>query len=424
VALRSRQSQTWSDLTPDTTGDVPLAYFWSFWHIGERRHDVVFGGFRDAQFEVREARTLNLVSLVWRRQQSPSAAQPLARESHVAFSGTPAARRSLSSAVIYNGAFLDDIWALEPRSGVWVRARTQRWCAECRAVQPQPQHAQRHARARSCAAPTARRAPTHSSTRRQCARRPVSTLACATARDACATAPATAARSAKRRSARPPVSLVAHASRPTRATAPMQHDKASRCTAASARAIVAMACCRRLKRRATTATASRATAAPNCRQRRSILFVDRRLACATSPSSAAAPPRVRPDTFANGPVCRPIAGPCDIAETCTGNSAACPADRYVNMNVVCRARAANNTCDIDDFCSGSAPSCPPDRFRGPGTACNSRNPCSTGDTCSATASCLSGTTTCNCVNGGDCDDNNPCTVDTCVNMRCAAHSRQ
>jgi hypothetical protein len=164
-----------------------------------------------------------------------------------------------------------------------------------RVVVPQPQPPARStARSlRSWAAPTACRAPTRSSTRRQCARPLASTLACATAVDACATAPATAARSAKRRFARPPVSTAAPASRPIRATAPMQRDKASRCTAASARAIAATAFCRRRKRCATTATASRATVAPTVRQRRSIPCVDRRLARATSPSSAAAPQSVR-----------------------------------------------------------------------------------------------------------------------------------
>ena len=68
-----------------------------------------------------------------------------------------------------------------------------------------------------------------------------------------------------------------------------------------------------------------------------------------------------------GLVCRPSAGPCDVAETCTGANGNCPADAFQPSNFQCRP--ATGTCDLPETCSGSGPDCPPDGFRPAGTVC-------------------------------------------------------
>ena len=48
--------------------------------------------------------------------------------------------------------------------------------------------------------------------------------------------------------------------------------------------------------------------------------------------------------------CRASAGVCDLAENCTGSSAACPADAFVAAATVCRASAG--VCDVAENCTG------------------------------------------------------------------------
>ncbi len=77
-----------------------------------------------------------------------------------------------------------------------------------------------------------------------------------------------------------------------------------------------------------------------------------------------------------GAVCRPAAGPCDVAETCTGTAASCPVDRFAPSTVVCRDAAGE--CDVAETCSGAGPDCPADRTRATGTPCtDDGNPCTT-----------------------------------------------
>jgi hypothetical protein len=57
-------------------------------------------------------------------------------------------------------------------------------------------------------------------------------------------------------------------------------------------------------------------------------------------------------------VCRAAAGGCDVAETCTGASAACPADGVQPNTYVCRTSAG--ICDLVDYCDGSTKVCPAD----------------------------------------------------------------
>ena len=58
-------------------------------------------------------------------------------------------------------------------------------------------------------------------------------------------------------------------------------------------------------------------------------------------------------------VCRSAAGVCDLAETCTGNSASCPAD--VKSHAVCRPSAG--PCDLPESCDGVSDQCPADAFQ-------------------------------------------------------------
>ncbi|HEX6131540.1 MAG TPA: FG-GAP-like repeat-containing protein, partial [Actinomycetota bacterium] len=64
--------------------------------------------------------------------------------------------------------------------------------------------------------------------------------------------------------------------------------------------------------------------------------------------------RLRPATHA----CRPGAGSCDAAETCTGSSPICPADVVAPSGTVCRATAG--VCDVQETCDGSSGTCPAD----------------------------------------------------------------
>ncbi len=84
-----------------------------------------------------------------------------------------------------------------------------------------------------------------------------------------------------------------------------------------------------------------------------------------------------------GTVCRPVAGICDVQETCTGSSGSCPADAFVSSSTVCRASAGE--CDLADNCTGTGPSCPSDTKKSSGTACTSDgNACSL-DQCDGTS---------------------------------------
>jgi hypothetical protein len=59
-----------------------------------------------------------------------------------------------------------------------------------------------------------------------------------------------------------------------------------------------------------------------------------------------------------GTICRTAAGECDVAERCTGSSAACPGDAFKPATTVCRASAG--ACDSVESCTGSSATCPPD----------------------------------------------------------------
>src|SRR5207247_6595512 len=64
-------------------------------------------------------------------------------------------------------------------------------------------------------------------------------------------------------------------------------------------------------------------------------------------------------------VCRAAAGVCDVAESCTGSSATCPAD--AKSTAVCRPAAG--PCDAAESCDGVSNACPADGFVAAGTVC-------------------------------------------------------
>ncbi|MEB2283867.1 MAG: hypothetical protein B6D46_11390 [Polyangiaceae bacterium UTPRO1] len=82
-----------------------------------------------------------------------------------------------------------------------------------------------------------------------------------------------------------------------------------------------------------------------------------------------------------GTQCRASAGICDVAETCTGSSAACPADSFQPNNVVCRP-AAGGVCDAAENCTGVSAACPPDGFLNSSTVCRpAAGPCDVAENC-------------------------------------------
>ncbi len=91
------------------------------------------------------------------------------------------------------------------------------------------------------------------------------------------------------------------------------------------------------------------------------------------------------DSFASAAtVCRASAGPCDVAETCTGASAACPADALAPVTKVCRASAG--PCDVAETCTGISSACPPDGFLQASLACRpAAGPCDVTEVCSGTS---------------------------------------
>ena len=93
---------------------------------------------------------------------------------------------------------------------------------------------------------------------------------------------------------------------------------------------------------------------------------------------------------APGAVCRPAAGPCDVAEYCDGASPSCPPDAFLPATVACRPVAGE--CDVAEYCSGTAAACPPDAFLPATVACRAAS-CTDGIATYA-ATCTGGGATC------------------------------
>lgn len=66
-------------------------------------------------------------------------------------------------------------------------------------------------------------------------------------------------------------------------------------------------------------------------------------------------------------VCRPSVGVCDVAESCTGTSGACPADAFAPAATLCRA--GTGACDAAEVCTGTTGTCPADGFAPATTVC-------------------------------------------------------
>ena len=82
---------------------------------------------------------------------------------------------------------------------------------------------------------------------------------------------------------------------------------------------------------------------------------------------------------AGGTECRAPAGVCDVAEACTGSSAACPADG--KSTAECRASAG--ACDVAESCDGVNDACPADAHAPDGTSCDDGQSCTVLDVCAA-----------------------------------------
>lgn len=78
--------------------------------------------------------------------------------------------------------------------------------------------------------------------------------------------------------------------------------------------------------------------------------------------------------------------------------------QYANSNTLCRPAAGQ--CDVAEYCTGSDAVCPSDEFQPNGTLCNADN-----NGCTQNDSCQNGV----CIAGSppNCDDDKPCTTDTC-----------
>src|SRR5207249_3452910 len=84
-----------------------------------------------------------------------------------------------------------------------------------------------------------------------------------------------------------------------------------------------------------------------------------------------------------GTVCRAAVGGCDIAETCTGTSTACPADAIQPAGAVCRAAAG--VCDVAETRDGVTTACPADALKASGTTCTDDGNVCTTDACNGTS---------------------------------------
>ena len=121
-------------------------------------------------------------------------------------------------------------------------------------------------------------------------------------------------------------------------------------------------------------------------------------------------------------VCRAATGACDVAETCSGSGAPCPADALVVNGAPCddaNPCTPVDTCQLG-ACVGSDPGAPCDdgdactigdhwqcdKCVGTLAVCDDGLAC-TLDGCDAQTGCTAA------IDHAKCDDNNPCTVDTC-----------
>jgi hypothetical protein len=107
-----------------------------------------------------------------------------------------------------------------------------------------------------------------------------------------------------------------------------------------------------------------------------------------------------------GAVCRPAAGACDVAETCRGSSATCPANGFATNGTSC---SDGNLCNGAETCQNGT--CTP----GTALVCNDGNVCTT-DTCNPATGCVFTNNT------APCSDGVACTSDVCSGGVCTGTS--
>ncbi|MFH1434655.1 MAG: hypothetical protein ABIJ56_02955 [Pseudomonadota bacterium] len=114
------------------------------------------------------------------------------------------------------------------------------------------------------------------------------------------------------------------------------------------------------------------------------------------------------DAFMAGTVeCRGSAGDCDVAESCTGDAAACPEDGFLPDTTVCRSAAGN--CDVAESCTGGAAACPANGYRPDTTVCRSAaGDCDVAETCTGSGPACPANGFAG--EGAECDDDDDCTT--------------
>ena len=112
-----------------------------------------------------------------------------------------------------------------------------------------------------------------------------------------------------------------------------------------------------------------------------------------------------------GTECRASAGQCDVAESCTGSSGACPANGFQPNTTTCVGTSNGDACDGTDSCNGSGACI--DGYLAATTECRaSAGQCDVAESCTGTSGACPGDARKS--NGAACpDDGNVCTTDLC-----------
>jgi hypothetical protein len=113
----------------------------------------------------------------------------------------------------------------------------------------------------------------------------------------------------------------------------------------------------------------------------------------------------------NGCVYLPMAGTCTDGNACTENDHCVQTGACVGTPLTTADCNDNNPC-TDDSCN-AAVGC---THKPNHAKCSDDDPCTVKDFCNA-GSCISGGVVCPCTDDGLCDDGNPCTVDACGNTQ-------
>lgn len=128
-----------------------------------------------------------------------------------------------------------------------------------------------------------------------------------------------------------------------------------------------------------------------------------------------------------GTVCNTSKGPCDIAETCTGSSKACPGDVFRPSSYECRAASCSNgppaVATLPANCTGGSAACPSLQTLNCASNLCAGDYCSGG--CTIDSQCQSGnycdgggTCTPKLGNGKACTGGNQCTSGNCIDGFC------